>query len=237
MKHISQYCDKVKQFSFNEKIVVVLYSVFTIFLQWLPKNPINTHLLFNDLRKQGIKFTRRGSQTIIHWVENQVPLIISIKRDSSDALVFRQIFMEKEYQPIVDLFLRKNIPLKTMIDAGANIGLASLYICNAFPMAKIFALEPNKGTFERLVNNIEMNRIDLIHAENKGLWSCDTFLAGDRSFRDKKDWSFRLKESRSGSKNNFQVKGISTLLKEYHWDGIDFLKIDIEGPFFNLSKL
>jgi FkbM family methyltransferase len=42
-----------------------------------------------------------------------------------------------------------------IIDAGANIGLASVYFASRFPNARILAIEPERKNFEILVKNVE----------------------------------------------------------------------------------
>ena len=40
------------------------------------------------------------------------------------------------------------------MDAGANIGLASILFANRFPQAKIFAIEPEHDNFNLLADNV-----------------------------------------------------------------------------------
>src|SRR5690554_2347811 len=77
------------------------------------------------------------------------------KHPSSDYNVFTQVFIDKEYEPPISYFLKNNIELKTVIDAGANIGLTSAYIKNEFPNAKIVCIEPDNDNFELLSYNLK----------------------------------------------------------------------------------
>lgn len=43
--------------------------------------------------------------------------------------------------------------LAFIIDAGANIGLTSVYLANRFPNARILALEVDQQNFELLAEN------------------------------------------------------------------------------------
>ena len=54
----------------------------------------------------------------------------------------------KEYDFAVD---RPSV----IIDAGANIGLASIWFASKFPEARILAIEPEKSNYELLVRNVE----------------------------------------------------------------------------------
>lgn len=79
---------------------------------------------------------------------------ITIRSHDSDYTIVRQVFRDREYVafPIsVQTRLRnayksmlKSGKLPVIVDAGANIGLASIWFCNVFPEAKIIAIEPDK---------------------------------------------------------------------------------------------
>ena len=83
----------------------------------------------------------KDSSFVLHGLE------MHIRGGSSDAKVFLQVWLNNEY----------DIPLKSeaevIIDAGANIGLASLYFKDKYPKASIYAIEPEKGNFDQLVKN------------------------------------------------------------------------------------
>ena len=65
----------------------------------------------------------------------------------TDVMVYEQIFLKKEYH------FEVNKEPEFIIDAGANIGFASVYFANKFPKARILAIEPEKDNFEILVKN------------------------------------------------------------------------------------
>ncbi len=67
---------------------------------------------------------------------------------STDVPVFRQIFVERHY----DFKVVK--PPEIIVDAGANIGLASIWFANRYPDARIIALEPEQSNFELLRVNV-----------------------------------------------------------------------------------
>jgi len=47
-----------------------------------------------------------------------------------------------------------------IIDAGAHIGLVTLYFKKNYPDSEIIAIEPNPESFEILENNMYENQID-----------------------------------------------------------------------------
>jgi len=115
-----------------------------------------------------------------------------------------------------------------IIDAGANIGLASVYFANLYPDAIIVSLEPDRSNFRLL----EMNTADYpqIRAVNAALWCEDKQLSlfspnGAHS-------GFCTLEKNSGSLQECgEVPAVTldTLMKTQGLETIDVLKMDIEG--------
>jgi hypothetical protein len=66
-----------------------------------------------------------------------VDLPIRLRRRTSDFDVFRQIFLCRQYA------LRPKEPVEYIVAAGANIGLASVYLLRRFPLARVIAIEPD----------------------------------------------------------------------------------------------
>ncbi len=148
------------------------------------------------------------------------------KRPSSDLEVFNQIFIKNEYRPVVDIYKEYfNANSPKIIDAGANIGLATLFLNTQFDSPCFILLEPDLNNFEILSYNLKSNLINAI-AEKSGLWSKETNLKIVNNFRDKRDWSLRVEETDEKGINAITVDYIIT---KYDWDFIDILKIDIEG--------
>jgi tRNA G46 methylase TrmB len=73
---------------------------------------------------------------------------LCLRIPSSDVPTYEQVFIDKEYD-----FLVKKQP-KVIVDAGANIGLASIYFANKYPDAKIIAIEPEQSNFELFKENV-----------------------------------------------------------------------------------
>jgi FkbM family methyltransferase len=137
--------------------------------------------------------------------------------------------LEDEYSDVLEIFQRINLAPKTMIDAGANIGLATLYFKAYYPELNIVALEPTRETYLRLKQNCEINELKNVSPLEQGLWKQDTLLRLDKSFRDGKDWSFRLVEGQNSDSNSIKARSVASLMNENGWECLDFLKIDIEG--------
>jgi FkbM family methyltransferase len=88
---------------------------------------------------------------------------IYLRDNPSDRFVFREVFIERGYDTSwwkQDVWLQRrykailaagHVPL--IIDAGANIGMASLWFSEQFPLAKVFAIEPERGNISILARN------------------------------------------------------------------------------------
>lgn len=138
------------------------------------------------------------------------------------GLVF-EIFIGKIYK-IDDVISCKNI-----IDAGANIGLATAYFHSKYPLAHITCFEPNLEAHEFLKQNISQNKISatiypfaLGNDEKEVPFYIDTNVLGATSAG--------VKDLLSNK--NRQVKVIRLPMRKlssFISGEIDILKLDIEG--------
>jgi FkbM family methyltransferase len=133
--------------------------------------------------------------------------------------VFDQIFLFGE----LNADFGKDVSF--IIDAGANIGLASVYLANRFPKAQIVALEVDQPNFQLLSMNTQS--YPQITPLLKGLWSRRARLVidnpGDYA------WAFTVSEADPGSPSTVEGIAVGDLLRDFEQDQIDLLKMDIEG--------
>ena len=149
---------------------------------------------------------------------------IYIRIPSSDPLTYWQVFVDKEYE--IGVNKQPNI----IIDAGANIGLASIYFSNRFPNSKIIAIEPETSNYEMLSKNIaEYPNISPLCAalwnNNKEISLVDPGLGNS---------GFMTSDTRSNINENEStniVKAITIdhILADYCLNHVDILKVDVEG--------
>ncbi|NWH04425.1 FkbM family methyltransferase [Desulfobacter latus] len=142
---------------------------------------------------------------------------VKLRANTSDIDVFFQIFVKKEYQ------FNYRPDLEVIIDAGANIGMTSLYFAAAFPDARIFALEPEDSNYELLKENTRAypNIIPLHCA----LWHRNAALKIANPKASK--FSFEVRET--DGIQSVQAVTIEDLIRDYDLKFIDILKVDIEG--------
>lgn len=145
------------------------------------------------------------------------PVVLRAK--TSDIQAFLQIFVDGE--------LEFNVPTtqSTIVDAGANIGLASIYFATRFPNAKIVALEIEDSNFEMLKRNTAF--YPNITCLKRALWSGPALVTITNS--DAESWAFTIDVSRMEDTPTILAVGVKDLVQQFENHYIDLLKIDIEG--------
>lgn len=155
-------------------------------------------------------------------------LIINLRTfPSSDPEVFEQIFKFQEYSPVMALIQDKKRKLK-MIDAGANIGLTTIYFKCFFDDIEVVAVEPDKENFELLSRNFAANQISVKGCINSALWNVNTNLKTTSSFRDGRSWSVTVEEA-GKMESDLQGVTLAALFDQFNLETLDLLKMDIEG--------
>ena len=135
-----------------------------------------------------------------------------------DIAVFYEIFWRKVYDvPQLDI-----ASLRTIIDAGANIGMASLFFRSQAPNAKIFSIEPDADNFQLLQKNtIHDEQIICIHA---AIDNEDGLVHLSKS---QLAYNTKVAENFSGEK--VTALSMASLMQRHNIYFIDLLKIDVEG--------
>ena len=166
-------------------------------------------LLREKLYRKGSVFSVR-----IPTVQHRVYL----RAHSSDVEALCQIFCHGELDvPISHL-------VNYVIDAGANIGLTSIFLANRYPGARIDALEVDSENVRLLLANTAS--YTNIHVLEKGLWSRAARLKILNP--DAEAWAFRVEEGSSADQKGIPAVGVQDLIAIRNCD-VDILKIDIEG--------
>ena len=177
----------------------------------------------------GLLFAIKGkvmnSEVILNVKRKDIKFPISLRVPSSDIPTYKQVFINQDYDFIVET------PPKVIVDAGANIGLASVYFANKYPGAMIIAIEPEEDNFELLKRNVEpyrnvipihsalWNKNELINLVDPGLGS----------------WGFMTEEASISEKTlgkysrTVKAMTLGKIISDYQLNKIDILKIDIEG--------
>jgi FkbM family methyltransferase len=189
---------------------------------WRKKN------ILDFLYVNNVRVDKRLGGTVATYPVNGRPTSCYVRLEGSDAFVLKQIWVDKEYDAVIDVYKNSfNEHPKTLIDAGANIGLTSLYFHAFFPGIQIIAIEPELANAAQVEKNAELNGAQSnIRLVAKALWARVTTLAPvSDDFRDGLDWSFAATESVLGTIETVTPESVIKMS-----DGsIDIFKIDIEG--------
>ena len=145
--------------------------------------------------------------------------------DSSDMLVFDQIFLFQEYSCLRDL---KEPSL--VLDLGANVGFSTAYFLSAFPKARVVAVEPDERNLAICKTNLSPygDRVLLLHG---AVWSrTATLRLLKGTFGDGREWATQVGEliGEERLSTDVQAWDVGSLIDMSGNDTVDLLKVDIE---------
>lgn len=150
------------------------------------------------------------------------PHRVHLRAGTSDVATFFQIFHDLEYQ------LDGPAAVRTIIDAGANIGLSSVFFARRYPSATVVAMEPETSNFELLQKNVASYRG--IVPLQAALWSRDATL--DVTDPGTGKWGYQVTDRSDGGQPVVQrvnALTVGTVMERAGFDRVDILKLDIEG--------
>lgn len=158
-----------------------------------------------------------------------VPLVAFTRRyPSSDLGILFQVLGKFEYQPAVDILRKRSLNgTVRIVDAGANVGFASLYFKACFPDAEVISLEVDQSNCAQLRKNVEANKLSGVSLFENALWNRQANLVVKRDFRDRTECSFYVEEVEE--ETGLTGYDLGHYMRRAGWSGIDLLKIDIEG--------
>ena len=221
------------QLSVVEKILFVLFHCFNGVLPRKRRDllEIKDVLKFANLNNYVVKKVSNKNLITVDSDSDVGGYKVLLRRMTSDYAVFRQIFMAKEYKPLVDLIDKNNKRenIKYIIDAGANNGCSAIYLKKCFKNSEIISIEPDCGLCAIAEENIKINKINNIIVLNNALWINNNKLELDYSFRDKREWSFSVKPAGKSTKEIIYGVTIPDIMEKYSFPYPDILKMDIEG--------
>jgi FkbM family methyltransferase len=146
---------------------------------------------------------------------------VTIRIGTSDLICVLKVFLVEEYTLPFDM--SPNV----IVDAGANIGMATLYFAQRYPDAKILAIEPEESNFALLkLNCSHLPNVTFLRA---ALWPIKRELAFANTNAEK--WMFSVVEARGAGLQPNSVPSITMpeVMSQLGVSHLDLLKIDIEG--------
>jgi FkbM family methyltransferase len=188
--------------------------------------PYVSAALRGRLVRESARFTirelRSADSTHIYRVRESA-LRVQIEHGTPDVLTLDQAFYQHVYEPpqvIAGILQRLDHPLRA-VDLGANIGMWGLWLHGRFRVGHITALEPDPDNAAKHRRQIELNQLgsswELVQA-------AATCADGPVVFATGQATTGRIGEP--GQTGTVEVVGRDSFSL---LDGIDLLKIDIEG--------
>ena len=144
----------------------------------------------------------------------------------------KEIFSENCYY----LELEKDDPV--IVDAGAHIGMATLYYKMLFPGARIIAFEPVPYNIEILRKNIDQNQLENVElveavvAPKSGILRIQEPI-GDGAWR---SGAGIIPKGWKGIQDNREIKVEAVGIQEILSEKIDIFKMDIEGMEYEVIR-
>ena len=182
--------------------------------------------LGHEASKHFPAMTPRLRRIVLRLTGTAASVPIYVRLGTSDRDVLPQVFLYEEYAPITGL---QNV--RTIVDCGANIGLASVYLLERYPEATVLAIEPSPDNARICRMNLEAfgtrASVEQVGIWPTGSWNRPTNLLLDRNFGDRRDWAVTVRECLPHEKAD--VSGIALQSICDRVGQIDLLKMDIEG--------
>ncbi len=172
-----------------------------------------------------VKRKATNSNSLLKVGRHRLKAPFYLRLGTSDIQTYEQVFINQDFDFVI------NVSPKVIVDAGANIGLASIYFANRYPESKIIAIEPEKSNFELLKMNVAP--YDNIVAIQAALWDKNEEI--DLVDPGLGKWGF-MTEAAESQQTGFgslchRIQGVTIdkIMKDYDISSIDILKMDIEG--------
>lgn len=148
---------------------------------------------------------------------------------ADDLGTLREIFLDETYRPPAGPELR------TVVDLGANIGLASRYFATLAPGARILAVEPDPRAVALLRTNVRgMKRVAVEPvAVTAGRDETVDLFLGAQTIASS---VLGPREGGQAERVTVRARTLDDLLHDHGIDTIDLLKVDVEGMEFDILR-
>jgi FkbM family methyltransferase len=124
-------------------------------------------------------------------------------------------------------------PRPRILDCGANVGFAVLFLKTRYPEASVIAFEPDPACADRLERTVAANGLRDVKIEKAGVGGEDGTAAFYYNDAERGSITASVVASWGGS----ATRGIRMVrLSSFVEDGVDFLKLDVEGAEYAVIR-
>lgn len=196
------------------------------FREWYPQMDLRSVARLRSYTLRRGRDELRPEQNIVLRMKRPFEGTVRLREWGTDIYTFEEIAVREIYKSVITGIL---VP-RTVIDLGANIGLASLYFAHHWPSCKILAVEPNPETCDVLLSNLKpLSRAGRCKMLQAAVWSTSTQLSYYQ--QPGRFSTFSVHETIHGEKGSGTVSGqtMAEVIRHSGFTAIDLLKVDIEG--------
>jgi FkbM family methyltransferase len=177
-----------------------------------------------------LRIRRKGSVNLVGY---------NIRFGDIDLLyqLFIEVFVQRSY------YFDCSYDVPVIVDAGANIGIATLFFKYQYPNSIVICFEPDRINFGYLKSNVESNGLDNIELNNTALHDYDGSVSfyvrndiegGDIGASVVQQHRYLFHDERAISRITVPCERLSRHLENKA--RIDLLKIDVEGNESRVSE-
>jgi FkbM family methyltransferase len=151
---------------------------------------------------------------------------VALRLNSSDLPTFYQVFGMYEYDS-------PSLPpsARTIVDLGANVGLAAVFFGLKYPQAEILAVEPEASNYSLMASNTAALG-SRVRKEHAAVWVHDGHINLQTDAEDGSSlgaWGVRTSDRIDNASAVTKCFKLDTLLDQAGLSTVDILKVDIEG--------
>jgi FkbM family methyltransferase len=145
---------------------------------------------------------------------------------SSDLFVFWQVFLKEEYRSVPGG--------RRILDVGANVGYASVYFLARDPESEVVAVEPDRRNAEILRRNLAPYHARATVVEG-AVWSQPMGIKVGSAAAGS-EWAIKVRPCETGETPDVEAFDVPGILSHRDWEGVDVMKVDIEGAEVELFR-
>lgn len=199
--------------------------------EWSPRMSAASLIRLRSRLIRELKGELRRGKTMTLRMKRPFRAAVTLREWGSDLATFDEIVVAEIYKTVVS-----SLPqVQTVIDLGANIGLASLYFAHYWPSCRLLAVEPNPETFAILESNLaSFGRSNRCKALQAAVWNAKAKLSPDQEpghFS-----AFAVHEATAVHDTGAVIEGrtMADIINYSGFKAVDLLKVDIEGAEIQL---
>lgn len=144
------------------------------------------------------------------------PSATALRTHAGDLKILYEIFWQQSY----DLPQLRAGAFRTVVDVGANVGLAALFFLQKFPVSQLVCVEPEPANFRLLQRNLR--------GTPAVLWQAALSAADGTVKMDSNPQAYNAKVDAETGTVEVPALSMATLLQLQDLNWVDLLKIDIE---------